>query len=451
MVASLRWDATGGQPVTDPEHGVQLETDPYLRRYAERVRGMRASEIRALFAVAARPEVVSFAGGMPDTSVLDLDAITEVVARVLRDESATALQYGGGQGLPVLREQLVEVMGHEGVPGHADDVVVTVGGQQALELIAKCFVDPGDLVIAEGPTYVGGLGALASHQAEVRHVAVDADGMVVDDLEVLLEQLAREDRRPTFVYTIPNHQNPAGVSMSLARRHQLAELAERHDLLLVEDNPYGLLDFSGRLFPSLRSLVPDRVIYVGTMSKVFAPGVRTGWITAPRAVRDRVILLREAGDLCPSNLTQLVVGRWLESQPWAQQVDRFREVYRRKAEVMLTGLEREMPAGVHWTVPEGAFYVWLTVPPGIDTSDLLAKAVSHRVAYVPGRGFYADGTGGDQLRLCFSFPSLERIDEGVHRLGELLHGELALVQAVFGGAAPALRARPNDRSAGPGG
>ncbi len=427
---------------------VRLDTDPYLGRYATRVQGMSASEIRALFSVASRPEVVSFAGGMPDTSALDMEVVESVVAKVIRDDGATALQYGGGQGRPQLRELLVEVMAHQGVPAHADDLVVTAGGQQALELIAKCFIDPGDVIVAEGPTYVGGIGAMASHQADVRHVPMDDDGMQVEKLADVLRGLAAEGKRAKYIYTIPNHQNPAGVSLSLARRHLLAELAVEHDLLILEDDPYGLLDFSGATLPSIRELVPDRVIYVGTMSKTFGPGVRTGWIVAPRPVRDKLILLREAADLCPSNLTQMVVEGWLSTQPWREQIKRFREVYREKAEVMLDGLDAEMPEGVHWTRPKGAFYIWLTVPPSIDTSDLLAKAISHRVAYVPGRGFYGDGSGGDQARLCFSYPSLSRIREGVTRLSELLHGELELIDAVLGEDQRPRAERPSDVSHG---
>jgi len=339
-------------------------------------------------------------------------------------------------------------MAHEDVPGHVDDLVVTAGGQQALELIAKCFVDPGDIVIAEGPTYVGGIGALSSHQADVRHVPLDADGMRIDALEDLLAQLEREGRRAKLLYTIPNHQNPGGVSLSPQRRRRLAELAEQHDLLILEDNPYGLLDFAGRIQPSIRRLVPDRVIYVGTVSKTFAPGVRTGWIAAPHPIRDKLVLLREAADLCPATFTQMIVERWLSSQPWREQVKRFRGVYQEKAEAMLGALDAHMPDGVTWTRPLGAFYVWMTVPAGIDTSDLLAKAINHRVAYVPGRGFYADGSGGDQLRLCFSQPSPERIAEGIERLGELLHAELELVRAVYGADAPAPPSRPGEGRAG---
>jgi 2-aminoadipate transaminase len=418
---------------------VRLDTDPYLERYAARVRGMRASEIRALFAVVSRPEIVSFAGGAPYTAALDLSAVEDVVARLIRDHGAEALQYGGGQGREELRERLVDLMRHEGVPGHGDDLVVTVGGQQALELVASCFVDPGDVVIAEGPTYVGGLGALARQQADVRHVPMDDDGMRVDLLEDLLDRLRAEGRRVTFVYTIPNHQNPAGVSLSLERRHRLAELAEAHDLLILEDNPYGLLDFQGRTWPSLREMVPDRVVYVGTVSKTFAPGARVGWVAAPRPIRDKLVLLSEAAILCPPTLSQMIVESWLATQPWQDQVKRFREVYRERAEAMLGTLEREMPDGVTWTRPAGGFYVWLTVPDGIDTGDLLAKALQHRVAYVPGRGFYAAGGGSSQMRLCYSFPPPERIREGVVRLGELLHQELELVRAVYGDRPPAPR------------
>jgi 2-aminoadipate transaminase len=415
---------------------MRLDTDPYLGRYASRVKGMSASEIRALFAVASRPEIVSFAGGMPYTAALDMNAIEEVAARVIRDHGAVALQYGGGQGREELRAGLVEVMRAEGVPGHVDDLVVTVGGQQALELVAKCFVDPGDVVIAEGPTYVGGIGALASHQADVRHLTMDGSGMQVDLLPELLAAVAAEGKRVKYVYVIPNHQNPAGVSLSLERRHRLVELAEEHDLLIVEDNPYGLLDFEGTVNPSLRSMAPERVVYIGTMSKTFAPGARIGWIAAPRPVREKLVLLREAADLCPSNLTQMIVETWLATTPWQEQVKRFREVYAERATTMLDALGRQMPRGVRWTRPTGGFYVWLTLPPGLDTSDLLAKAIQHRVAYVPGRGFYADGTGGSQLRLCYSFPPPERIVEGVERLGELVEQELELVHAVYGDTVP---------------
>lgn len=411
---------------------MRLDTDPYLARYATRVRGMAASEIRALFAVASRPEIVSFAGGMPAVDALDHGAIEQVAARVVRDHGAVALQYGGGQGRVQLRERLVQVMAAEGVPAHADELIVTVGGQQALELVAKCFLDRGDVVVAEGPTYVGGIGAMASHEADIRHVPMDADGMQVDLVPELLDRLAAEGRAAKYVYTVPNHQNPAGVSLSLERRHQLVALAQERDLLIVEDNPYGLLDFEGRTLPSLKELCPERVLYVSTMSKTFAPGARIGWITAPAPVREKLVLLREAADLCPSNLTQMVVEQWLADVDWEQQVKRFREVYRERAEAMLGALASDAPPGVSWTTPTGGFYVWMSLPAPLDSSDLLAKALAHRVAYVPGSGFFADGTGQAHLRLCYSFPTPARIREGVERLCALLADEVALSAAVLG-------------------
>lgn len=411
---------------------MRLDTDPYLSRYATRVQGMSASEIRALFAVASRPEVVSFAGGMPAVEALDMAEVEDVVATVIREQGATALQYGGGQGLPELREQLVEVMHAEGVPGHADELLVTVGGQQALELVAKCFIDAGDVVVAEGPTYVGGIGAMTSHQADVRHVPMDADGMQVDLLPDLLDRLRAEGRTVKYVYTVPNHQNPAGVSLSIERRHKLMEIAADRDLLVLEDNPYGLLDFAGRTLPSLKELAPERVIYVSTMSKTFAPGARIGWVAAPGPIREKLVLLREAGDLCQSNLTQLVVARWLATTSWEDQVKRFREVYRERAEAMLSALAEHLPASVSWTHPVGGFYVWMTLPEPLDASSMLAKAINHRVAYVPGRGFYADGSGAQQLRLCYSYPEPAAVREGVERLGTLITDELELADAILG-------------------
>ncbi len=423
---------------------MRLDTDPYLSRYAGRVQGLAASEIRALFAVATRPEIVSFAGGMPDISVVDLDVIADLAADVMREQGAIALQYGGGQGRVELREALVGVMAHAGVAASPDELLVTVGGQQALELIAKCFIDPGDIVIAEGPTYVGAVAAMSSHQADIRHVPMDADGMRIDLLEDMLSSLRSEGRRAKYVYTIPNHQNPGGVSMSLERRHRLAELAVEHDLLLIEDDAYGLMDFDGTTRVALRTLVPERVVYLSTMSKTFSPGVRTGWIAAPTPVREKLVLLREAADLCPGNLTQLLVERWLTTQPWQEQVKRYQALYQEKAAVMLDALAAEMPEEVSWTRPSGGFFVWLTVPLGIDTSALLAKAIGRRVAYVPGRGFYDDGSGGDRIRLCFSYPPKDRIREGISRLAELLHDELGLLRAVYGEGAPELAGRRGD-------
>jgi 2-aminoadipate transaminase len=414
----------------------RIHLDPYLQRYAGRTRGMTASEIRALFAVANRPEVVSLAGGMPDTAALDYDAVAAVFDEVVRTAGPAALQYGGSQGLPALRERLVDVMAAEDVVAHTDDLVVTAGGQQALDLLAKLFCDPGDVVIAEGPSYVGALSAFSAYEADVRHVAMDADGLVPAAVEDTLAMLDAEGRRAKFLYTIPNHQNPAGVSLSAARRAELVELAHRHDLLLIEDNPYGLLDFKEELRSSLRSLAPERVCYVGTLSKIFSPGIRVGWVAAAGPVRDKLVLLKEAADLCQSNLTQHVAERWLATQPWRAQVDDFRELYRARCRALLDMMAAELPAACSWSDPTGGMFVWARLPEVVDSRELLAKALSARVAYVPGGAFYADGAGRHELRLCFSFADVDRLREGVRRLAEVVTAELELVQAVYGGEPP---------------
>ena len=409
-----------------------INPDVYLARYASRTRDMTASEIRALFAVASRPEIAFLAGGMPFTEALDYDAVAAVTQAVIRDNGPWALQYGAGQGMAELREQLVGVMAAENIPAHPDDLVVTTGGQQGLDLVAKLFCDPGDVVVAEGPTYVGALGAFASYQADVVHTAMDDEGLDPAALQDTLTRLGREGRTPKFLYTIPNHHNPAGSSLSGPRREALMELADRYDLLIVEDNPYGLLDFKGEIRPSLRSLAPERVVYIGTLSKILSPGLRVGWVAADESVRDKLVLLKEAADLCQSNLTQAVAERWFATQPWREQVDTFCEVYRERCEAMLGELAASLPAECSWTLPTGGFFVWLKLPLGLDSRQLLAKALRARVAYVPGSAFYADGAGGDELRLSFCFPPPDRIREGVRRLADVIADEIEFAHALFG-------------------
>jgi len=410
----------------------EIKLDPYLARYAARTRGMTASEIRALFAVASRPEIISLAGGMPFTAALDYDALQQVTHDVIARNGPTALQYGGGQGLPELREQLVEIMRMENVPAHADDIVVTSGGQQGLDLIAKLFCDPGDVILAEGPTYVGALGAFSAYQADVVHIPMDSQGVIPGELESALQKLRAEGRTAKFFYTIPNHQNPAGVSLSTERRQEVIRIAEEFDLLVLEDNPYGMLDFKNESRPSLRSLAPERVMYLGTLSKILSPGIRVGWIVAAGPVRDKLILLKEAADLCQSNLTQYIAERWFATQPWQRQVDEYRDLYRERCRAMLDEMAATFPSSCAWSEPTGGFFVWATMPPELDTKELLAKALSQRVAYVPGVGFYADGSGKNAMRLAFCYPTAETIREGISRLAKVLHAEIELVQAVYG-------------------
>ncbi len=410
-------------------HGSRL--DSYVDRYAERTLGMTASQIRSLFAVASRPEVVSLAGGMPTIASLPLDIIGEQLADLVRHDGQSALQYGSGQGDPRLREQITDVMRTVGINGHPDDVVVTVGSQQALDLVTRIFVDPGDTVLVEAPSYVGALSTFRSYQAVVHHVAMDEHGLVPEALRAAIRAGQRAGTQPKFLYTIPNYHNPAGVTQTAQRRAEILQIAEAEDLLVVEDDPYGLLGFDADPPRAIRADLHDGVIYLGSFSKTFAPGLRVGWALAPHAVREKLVLAAEASVLCPPALNQLAVSRYLESYDWLGQVKVFRELYRERRDAMLDALDELLPDGSHWTRPEGGFYVWLTLPDGLDSQAMLPRAVTDRVAYVPGTAFYADGFGTRAMRLSYCFPTPDRIREGVRRLAGVVEQELDLVR-TFG-------------------
>ena len=418
--------------------------DDYTDRYARRVRGMTASEIRALFAVASRPEVVSLAGGAPYIAALPLDAVGEMVDRLVAEQGATTLQYGIGQGTLELRERICEVMALSGIDvgcgASPEDVVVTVGGQQALDLIARLFLDPGDVVLAEGPTYVGALGVFQAAQAQVVHVPMDADGLIPEALEQAITEVARSGRRAKFLYTIPTFQNPAGVTLSEQRREQVLDICERAGLLVVEDDPYGQLSFDGDAPAPLRARRRDGVFYLSTFSKTFAPGLRVGWILAPHAVRDKLVIASEAQILCPSAFAQAAITTYLSTMPWREQLKVYREIYRERRDALLDALADYMPPGTRWTEPGGGLFVWATLPEGLDAKAMMPRAIAARVAYVPGTGFYADGSGGGNMRLNFSFPPPERIREGVRRLATVMQQE-ATMREVFGASAPTRRRR----------
>jgi len=411
--------------------------DPFLDRYAHGTRAMTASEIRALFAVASRPEVVSLAGGMPFTAALPFDVIGEVTTEVLAQEGPAALQYGGGQGDPRLREVLVELMGYEGIHASGGDVVITVGSQQALDLLARMFCDPGDVIVAEGPSYVGALSAFSQYQVEVRHVALDDAGLDPEALGQALARLDREGKRVKFLYTVPNFHNPAGVTMSTERRGRVLELARRHNVLVVEDNPYGRLGFESDPPPALRAEDAENVVYLGSLSKVFCPGLRIGWALVPPALRERMVIVKEAADLSLSNFAQAIAYRYFAQYPWRETLKELRAIYRERRDAMLEGLVDEFPAGVHWTRPQGGFYVWVDLGAQLDARAMLAKAIAARVAYVPGGAFYADGQGASHMRLSYCFPNPERIREGIRRLAGVIAQELDLVRALGGVPTPA--------------
>ncbi|HEX5114766.1 MAG TPA: PLP-dependent aminotransferase family protein [Pseudonocardiaceae bacterium] len=420
---------------SSPQLPATRSLDPHLHRYAARTTGMTASEIRALFAVASRPEVVSLAGGMPNLAALPLESLSVEIGKLVATDGLVALQYGSAQGVPELREQICQIMSMEGIAAHPDDVVVTVGSQMGLDMVTRIFCDPGDVVLAEGPSYVGALGSFTAYQARVVHVAMDDAGLIPQALREALDATARAGSRVKFLYTIPNFHNPAGVTLAVSRRAEILEICAAHGVLVVEDNPYGLLGFDGQTYPALRSLDPDNVVYLGSFSKTFAAGLRVGWVLAPHAVREKLVLASESATLCPPTINQLIVSRYLATHDWLGQIKLFRETYRERRDAMLTALDDYLPSGCSWTKPDGGFYVWLTVPEGVDTKAMLPRAVTARVAYASGTGFYADRLGSRQLRLSFCYPTPERIREGVRRLAHVLGDEMELFR-TFGSLGP---------------
>lgn len=404
--------------------------DPWFNAYAARAHGLRSSEIRALFAVVSRPEVVSLAGGMPNIKDLPLEALAEDAARLIRNHGAQLMQYGSGQGWEPLRQRIVDVMAPEHIKGDPDNVVITTGSQQALDLVSEIFLDPGDVVLAEGPSYVGALGTFRAYQGEVVHVDMDHDGLIPEALAETIRRVRAAGRTIKFLYTIPNFHNPGGVTLSAERRPQIVEICKREHILIVEDNPYGLLGFKAEPLQAMQALNPEGVIYLGSFSKMFAPGFRIGWALAPHAIRDKLILAAESAILSPSMVGQMTIESYLSNFDWFSQVQTYRGMYRERKEAMLESLEELMP-DCTWTKPEGGFYTWVTLPEGLDAKSMLPRAVKNLVAYVSGTAFYADGRGGNHLRLSFCYPTPDDIREGVRRLSQVVTAEKELVD-MFG-------------------
>ena len=395
-------------------------------RFAHRAAMMKPSEIRSLFAVASRPDIVSLAGGMPNLSAFPMEMMASVVEKLIRDNGQEALQYGSGQGHPKLREQICDVMALEGIRAHPDDVIVTTGSQQALDLISRIFIDPGDVVLVEAPSYVGALGTFHQYEAKVVHVAMDNNGLIPIALREAITATRATGRKIKFLYLIPNYQNPAGVLLTAERRTEILEICRDESIFVIEDNPYGLLGFERPSPNAMRAEDSENVLYLGTFSKTIAPGFRIGWALVPQALKEKLVIASESSILCPSNFTQLAIYNYLSDQPWRDQITSFAQLYKVRRDVMLETLEATFPAGATWTKPGGGFYVWVTLPPEIDTKALMPKAIVSKVAYVPGTAFYADGFGSWSLRLSYCFPSPERIREGVKSLAGVIKTEMEL-------------------------
>jgi 2-aminoadipate transaminase len=416
-----------------PSRSTKRDLERYAGLFAARTRVMTSSAMRDIMAVTARPEVISLAGGLPDTSTFPPETLAAVTARIAQESSAKALQYGPTDGLRETKECIAQVMAAEGMSVDLDDLVVTTGGQQVIDLVVKTLIDPGDVIIAEGPTYPGAVPTFNAYQASVVHIDMDADGMRTDRLEETIDRIEAEGRKLKFIYTVPTFQNPGGATMSLERRRQLVRIAAEREVLVLEDNPYGLLRYEGEALPPLYALDGGvYVMYLGTFSKILSPGIRLGWVSAPPPVLEKINVGKQGADLCTSTLSQLMVQAYFERGDWREYVESLTDVYRPRRDAMLDALQEFFPPQAVWNRPQGGMFVWVTLPDFIDTTDLLARALRDNVAFVPGAGAFLDGRGHNSMRLNFSASDEERTREGVRRIGKVITEQMELYGTLTG-------------------
>jgi len=406
--------------VTDPIIR-QVENINWEAHLAGRTARMKSSVIRDLLKFAVDPNIISFAGGMPAPELFPTREFDEACHYVLTHEGQVALQYGPTEGYPPLKKWLAETMSKYGIWIEPENMLLVNGSQQALDLIGKLFVDPGSCIIASAPTYLGALQAWNAYEAHYHTVALDDGGMCIDELEGAL----KNGRRPCFVYVLPNFHNPAGTTLALERREQLAEMAKKHNLVIIEDDPYGELRYEGQDITPIMRLAPERTIYLSTFSKTLAPGIRLAWIVAPKPIISRLVQAKQGADLHTGTLVQMVANDICQRGILRQHVKHLRQAYRQRRDAMLEALEEHWPQETSWTHPDGGLFLWARVPESINTQDFLEKALKAKVAYVPGFAFYPEGQGGENaMRLNFSNANEEMINEGIYRLGFALKKEL---------------------------
>ncbi|MBF0696240.1 aminotransferase-like domain-containing protein [Actinomyces bowdenii] len=390
-------------------------------RYARREHEFRPSPVRAVFELALDPRFVSLAGGNPDTALLPHEEIAEISARLLRDRGAEILQYGSGAGIAALPEVIGALMAAQGAQVSPRELLITTGSQMGIDLATKLLCDPGDLVVAEGPTYVGAMGVFGAYETELRQIPVDDDGLVPQALEEALDAAQREGRRVGYLYTIPHHQNPSGTTLSQPRREQVVEICARRGVPIVEDDPYALVGFPGtEPLASLYSLNPAGVVHLGSFSKIFSPGMRVGWMAAPPQVRDRLQIAGESVDIHPSVLAQEIVAAYVGTPSWSEHLGRLRQAYAGRCQGLLEALARHAPEGVRWTVPSGGFFTWVTLE-GVDPgADILGAAIERELIVVPGRACFAGEPPAACLRLAYSGSSPQALQEGARRLAQVI-------------------------------
>ncbi|HVP06714.1 MAG TPA: PLP-dependent aminotransferase family protein [Candidatus Acidoferrum sp.] len=402
-------------------------------RFSSMAARLRRTEIRELLKLTRLPDTISFGGGLPDPAIFPYDAVEAASTKAIRENGRLALQYSPTEGEPFLKNEIAAFAARQGEKLSPEEMIVVSSSQQALDLLSKVFLDVNDPVIVERPCYVGTLQAFRAFGADVHGVEMDDDGIIPSAMEQEINRLMSEGRKPKFVYLIPDFQNPSGRNLSLARRKEILALARQYDLVIVEDSPYRELRFVGELIPSLRSLdTQGRVIQMKTLSKIFCPGFRLGWLSAPPLVLEKLIMSKQGTDLCTSAFVSIVTAYLLKDGYIEKQIQISRELYAKKVTVMLNALERFMPSvdGLSWSKPEGGMFLWLQLPHYMDSAEMLKDAVEARVAYVVGTCFYADGSGRNELRLNYSYPTEDQIVEGIKRLSRVVTQRIRATEKV---------------------
>ena len=393
--------------------------------YSKNAREMKASEIRELLKLTENHEIISFAGGLPDPKAFPLDKIKEIVNRLLDENGGQILQYGTTEGVTELRKAIADRMNKKGMDITYKNVLITAGSQQALDLISKTFLDPGDMIVVGAPTYLGGTNAFKSYNAEMEGIPLDEDGIDPEILAAKLHLLQMHGKHPEILYLIPSFQNPAGVTITEERRREILEIAREYDMIVIEDSPYSELRYSGKSVPPMKSMdIDGRVIYLGTFSKILAPGFRVAWCIAEHDLLNKLTIVKQAADLCTNTLGQYIAAEYVTGGYLDEHVEKIKSIYVAKRDKMLAAMDEHFPKEAKWTKPDGGMFIWVTLPEYIDTKDMFPRAIDNNVAYVNGAAFFADHSGKNTMRLNFTYATHEQIDIGIKRLADTIKQEL---------------------------
>lgn len=390
-------------------------------KFSNRMENMKASEIREILKLTQQPEIISFAGGLPAPELFPVEQMAKVSSKVISSIGREAMQYSTTEGYNPLREHIANRMKKMNIDTTFEDILITSGSQQGLDFSGKVFLDPGDIVLCESPSYLGAINAFKAYECSFREVQTDASGMILSDLEKQI----KENKNVKFIYVIPDFQNPSGKTWTLERRQGLIEIANKYDLVIVEDNPYGELRYEGQHLPAVKSLDTEgRVVFLGTFSKTFAPGLRIGWVCASPELLNKYIMVKQGSDLQTSSMSQRELAVYLDDYSLDAHIEKIISVYKNRRDLMVDTMKKSFPESASYIIPEGGLFIWVELPDSIDTKELMKKAVAEKVAFVPGGSFFPNSDTKNTMRLNFSNMDEENIVLGIERLGKLLHNEL---------------------------